>query len=78
MDSMRLDIAGEKQYGVALKLTPELKQALLSAQQSGQAMTMTFGTDSASNVCFPAFCQVHCGGHTAAALMTLDAGDPNR
>lgn len=56
MDNMRLDIAGEKQYGVALKLTPELKQALLAARESGQAMSLTFGKESASNVCAPAVC----------------------
>ncbi|KAK9854777.1 hypothetical protein WJX84_010661 [Apatococcus fuscideae] len=50
MGDMKLDISRQKQYGVALKLTPELKQALLAAQQNGQAMSMTFGRDSAPNV----------------------------
>ena len=51
MAGFRLALAAELPYGVALKLTPELKEALLAAHLSGQAMSMRFAQDQAENVC---------------------------
>ncbi|KAK9848675.1 hypothetical protein WJX84_007946 [Apatococcus fuscideae] len=50
MAALRLCLSGEMQYGVALKLTPELKRALLDAQHSGQPMRMILGKEQAKNV----------------------------